>query len=107
MPEKIYEKEVVIVDVDIEDLIPSFLENRADEVGAIRKCLSESNFKEAMRLGHGMKGAGAGYGFDEISVIGKIIEDASKQEDAPAVEAAVSRLARYLSVVEVVYEEDE
>ncbi len=105
MPEKHYDKEVVTIDIDLEDLIPSFLKNRVDEVTAIRECVAESDFKEAMRLGHGMKGAGAGYGFDEISEIGKVIEDASNQKNVPAIEAAVARLARYLSVVEVVYEE--
>lgn len=101
MPTKRYEKEIVYVDPDYMDLVPGFLQSRRSEVGRIRDCLLNGDFKEAQRLGHGMKGAGAGYGFDEISSIGKRIEFAARDGDAAAVEDALVSLEDYLAVVEV------
>ncbi len=101
MSAKRYEKQIVYVDPDYLDLVPGFLESRHAEVDKIKDCLRNGDFKEAQRLGHGMKGAGAGYGFDEISSIGKLIEFAARDGDAAAVEDALVSLEDYLSVVEV------
>lgn len=101
MSSKRYEKEIVYVDPDYFDLVPGFLESRRNEIGKIKDCLRNGDFKEAHRLGHGMKGAGAGYGFDEISSIGKRIESAAKEEDAATVADALVSLEDYLEAVEV------
>ncbi|MEW6144379.1 MAG: Hpt domain-containing protein [Thermodesulfobacteriota bacterium] len=102
MPEKRYtKKEVVYVDPDFMDLIPFFLESRHKDIVNIRECVAKADLKEAQRLGHGMKGAGGGYGFQEISRIGKSIEDAAKSGDTGEIENALDMLAEYLSVVEV------
>lgn len=101
MSGKWYQKEVVHVDPDFEDLIPSFLESRRNEIGIIRDCILVANLAEARRLGHGMKGAGAGYGFPEISAIGAKIEEAAKNGDTSGLEEALDMLDEYLSIVEV------
>jgi len=101
MSEKRYGKEVVYVDPDFMDLIPFFLESRHKEIVIIRECIANSDLREAQRLGHGMKGAGGGYGFQEISSIGKSIEEAAKAGNTGEIEEALERLAEYLSVVEV------
>lgn len=101
MSSKWYQKEVVHIDPDFEDLIPFFLESRRKEIGIIRKCILVSNLAEAQRLGHGMKGAGAGYGFPEISAIGRKIEEAAKNGDTAGLEEALDMLDEYLSVVEI------
>ena len=101
MSAKRYEKEIVYVDPDYLDLVPGFLQSRHSEVGKIKDCLRCGDFKEAQRLGHGMKGAGAGYGFNEISAIGKRIEFAARDGDTAAVEDALVSLEDYLAAVEV------
>lgn len=102
MPEKRYTKEVVYVDPDFMDLIPFFLESRQNDIVNIRECVRKDDLKEAQRLGHGMKGAGGGYGFQEISMIGKRIEEAAKAGNTADIEQALGMLDEYLSVVEVV-----
>ncbi len=96
-----YQKEIVYVDPDFADLIPSFLESRHKDIDMIRESLSASDMREVQRLGHGMKGAGAGYGFPEISRIGSVIEEAAITGHVPVIEEAVDTLAEYLSVVEI------
>lgn len=103
-----YEKGVVVyVDSELEDLIPIFLENRHKDVEEIRRLLKEGNLEEIRRLGHSMKGSGGGYGFDEISEIGRNIEEAAKSGDAERIERLNNQLAEYLSVVEVVVRDEE
>jgi len=103
-----YEKGIVVyVDSDLEDLIPMFLENRHKDVEEIRRLLKEGNLGEIRRLGHSMKGSGGGYGFDEISEIGRNIEEAAKSGDGGKIEKLSSQLAEYLSVVEVVVRDEE
>ncbi len=98
-----YENGVVVyVDSDLEDLIPMFLENRHKDVEDIRKLLRDGIFDEIRRLAHSMKGSGGGYGFDEISEIGRDMEEAAKSRDRDQIESLNHRLAEYLSVVEVV-----
>ncbi len=52
-----------------------------------------------------MKGAGAGYGFPEITAIGLKIEEAAKNGDTSGMEEALDMLDEYLSVVEIRYGE--
>ena len=95
-------KDIVRVDPDYADLVPGFLENRRSEIDIIRNAAAQGNFSEIRRLGHGMKGAGAGYGFQVISEIGKNLEDAAVSEDVSAIESELQRLRTYLSEVRVV-----
>ena len=102
-----YGNEVVVyVDPDLEDLIPTFLENRYRDVEEINRLLEQESLEEIKRLGHGMKGAGGGYGFEEITEIGREMEEAAKNKDKVEVAKLNMRLAEYLSVVKVVIRND-
>jgi len=98
---------VVYVDSDLEDLVPGFLENRQRDVETIRALLQEGNLTEIQRLGHSMKGAGGGYGFDEITEIGKQLEEAAKAGETETVNRLTEQLKSYLSSVKVVYQDEE
>ena len=98
---------VVYVDPDLEDLIPMVLENRRRDIDDIKRLLREGNMGEIRRLGHSMKGSGGGYGFDEISEIGRDMEEAAKGGNMEEIEKLNNRLAEYLSVVEVVVQKAE
>lgn len=100
------EKIIVSVDEDLEDLIPGFLENRQADIVALKKALTNDDFESIRVLGHSMKGAGGGYGFDEISEIGSQIEEASKVKDAAKVLHYTERLKDYLDRVTVIFEEE-
>lgn len=93
--------DVVYVDPDFADLVPGFLENRRAEIEVIRNASETGDFQEIKRLGHGMKGAGAGYGFQVITDIGKNLEDAAASEDVQAIQSELRRLDEYLSNVRV------
>jgi HPt (histidine-containing phosphotransfer) domain-containing protein len=95
---------VIQVDPDIRDLIPGFLESRADDVKSIHKALQDGDYETVRVLGHRMKGNGAGYGFDAITTIGMFLEQAAKEENPEDVRRWVDELISYLQQIEVVYE---
>ena len=93
----------VEVDIVLESIVPDFLVSRKSDCALICQLLSEGAFDEIRTLGHRMKGAGGSYGFDLISEIGEIVENAALKDDEKAIRAAIQRLADYLERVFVVY----
>jgi len=97
-------KIIIHADIDLEDLIPGFLENRRKDIVEIESLLASDDYETIQRLGHSMKGAGGGYGFDEITNIGMHIEQASKEKNAGEIRIQMENLSRYLDCIEVVYD---
>ncbi|MGR8949637.1 MAG: Hpt domain-containing protein [Gammaproteobacteria bacterium] len=93
---------VIKIDPDLEDLIPGFLDNRRADVVKLRNLNASNNFSDIRIIGHSMKGAGGGYGFDEITTIGDLIEKAALANDASKIEEQTAKLADYLARVETV-----
>lgn len=97
-------KIIVRVDNDLADLIPGFLENRHKDVKAIQEALEQGNYETIRVLGHTMKGAGGGYGFDTITDIGAALEQSAKDKNTDEIRKWVENLSTYLHGVEVIYE---
>lgn len=93
---------IVKIDPDIEDLIPGFLENRKADVEKIRAALASGNYTDIRIIGHSMKGAGGGYGFDAITEIGDLIEQAALASDDAIITEQTAILEDYLSRLELV-----
>jgi HPt (histidine-containing phosphotransfer) domain-containing protein len=97
------DKLIVTVDSQIAALVPRFLANRAADVGKIRAALADTDFEAIRGSAHGMKGAGGGYGFPEISRLGAALEEGARQRDAAAISALLASLEEYLGRIEVKY----
>ena len=97
-------KILVKVDPDLADLIPGFLDNRRKDIVAMQEALKQGDFETVRLLGHSMKGAGGGYGFDGITDIGAALEEAAKDNNPGTVLRGLNDLAAYLDRVEVVHE---
>lgn len=96
------EKTIIRVDPEIAELIPGFLENRRKDIAAMLDAVQRGDFETVRILGHSMKGAGGGYGFDVITEIGTALEQAAKQRNAAEIRDRVNELSRYLDRVEVI-----
>ena len=94
----------VIVQKDLEDLIPVFMRNRHKELDALRVALAAADFEQLCQLGHRMKGVGNSYGFTHISTLGKYIEDGARSGDRASLQARISEYEEYLSKVQITYE---
>ena len=94
----------VRISKDLEDLVATYLSNRRGDVLVIAKAL-ESNDRDTIRaLGHDLKGSGAGYGFSQITEIGRRLEAAAKEPDLTEVHTLMSTLSDYVDHVETVFE---
>ena len=98
------EKIRIHVDPDLADLIPGFLENRRKDITAMQEALARGDFETVRVLGHSMKGAGGGYGFDAITDIGAALEKAAKDNNPGTVLRGLRDLAAYLDRVEVIHD---
>jgi HPt (histidine-containing phosphotransfer) domain-containing protein len=94
----------VVVQKDLEDLIPVFMKNRHKELDALRVALAAADFEQLRQLGHRMKGVGNSYGFAHVSTIGKYIEDGARSGDRAALQARIAEYDEYLSKVQITYE---
>jgi HPt (histidine-containing phosphotransfer) domain-containing protein len=93
----------VEVDSEVRSIVPEFLENRKKDCLLISNLLGVSAFSEIRTLGHRMKGAGGSYGFDDISELGEVIEEAALGGDKKTIASATLQLSDYLERVVVLY----
>lgn len=98
------EKEIVIIDKDLEELIPVFLRNRETDIQKLTKALDENDFETIRIIGHSMKGFGSGYGFHFVSELGKILEEAGENCDRKTTIESIQRLEQYFENIEIRYE---
>ena len=63
--------------------------------------------EEIMRIGHSMKGSGGGYGFDRITEIGALMENAAKAGNLEEISSANDQLNEFLQNVKIVWQEEE
>lgn len=94
----------VTVAKDLEDLIPTFMKNRAKELETLRAAVAAGDFDQLRQLGHRMKGVGNSYGFEKVSLLGKQIEDGAKTGDRAGLEACIANYTDYLARLSIVYE---
>ena len=98
---------VVYIDPELEDLIPGFLANRRRDVESLRLLLGQGDYAAIRLIGHSMKGAGGGYGFDPITEYGDQIETAALEGKGDVILAVTAALADYLARVRPVLAESE
>ena len=94
----------VKVSKDIEDLIPTYLENRKKELDVLRQAVKAADFEQLRQIGHRMRGVGVSYGFDDVTSLGKLIEEGAKAGDQAGLEEHVAAYGEYLSNLRITYE---
>ena len=94
----------VTVDKDLEDLIPVFMSNRHKEIDTLKVAVAAADFEQLRHLGHRMKGVGDSYGFNQVSLFGRQIEEHACGGDCAAIEATIEQYRGYLAKVHIVYE---
>lgn len=97
-------KEIVVVDKDLQDLIPGFLKNRETDIEKLTKAFEEEDYETIRIIGHSMKGFGSGYGFHFVTEIGKVIEEAGLKKDLKKANESLERLKLYFANIEIRYE---
>jgi len=75
--------EVIRVSEDIADLVDDYLAGVHTTLQRIRELSEVNDLAPAARLAHDLKGTGAAYGFERLTQVGRQIEEALRQTDAP------------------------
>jgi len=91
---------LVPVDGRLRTLAERFLSNCGRDLVRLRTALDGGDLAVARRIGHSLRGVGGSYGFDEITRIGRAIEENSMRGDAQSVSGLVAQLEDYLSRVQ-------
>ncbi len=94
-------KIIVEIDPEISDLIPDFLQHKRDDLSMLIGALERGDFDALRSVGHRMKGEGAGFGFQVMSDIGVMLEEAGQTRNLKLAQEQVWALSRYLDHVEV------
>lgn len=94
---------VVHVDPDLQEIIPDFFAIRRKDLEKIDLLLQQGDYAGIGRIGHNLKGAGGGYGFDAISEIGQRLEQAADRCAVGEIGLCASELADYIDRVDVCY----
>jgi HPt (histidine-containing phosphotransfer) domain-containing protein len=95
---------VVRPDPDLEDLIPSFMQNRKNELVDLEHCASRSDFDGIRRMAHTWKGICRPYGFVHLETLSRTLEDAGERESIADVNAVLVEIKDYLANVRIVYD---
>ncbi|TDI44520.1 MAG: response regulator [Acidobacteria bacterium] len=90
---------VVVIDPDIQDLVPRFLENQLARAKLVVDLTGAGDFETVRRIGHNMKGTGKGYGFEVISSFGESLERAAMRSARAEVTRIAKELEEYLAEV--------
>jgi HPt (histidine-containing phosphotransfer) domain-containing protein len=97
------EKIIVDVDADLADLVPRFLANRQKDLLQIGDAIDRLDNDALRIIGHNMKGVGGGYGFGEITELGRRIESAAKIGDQAILKEQLRQYKEYLENLQVRY----
>jgi PAS domain S-box-containing protein len=87
---------------ELDKLKGNFIENLAERYSLLLKAWKAENFNQIEFIGHGLKGSGSTYGFDEISQLGMEIEMACKSENIKKLRKLIHRLGKFLKEKTVV-----
>jgi HPt (histidine-containing phosphotransfer) domain-containing protein len=87
---------------EVEELVPWYLDTMRSNIATLAAALRAGDYDAIRVMGHNMKGAGAGYGFDAITKIGASLEAAAEEESDGLIETGILALGDYLDRVKVV-----
>jgi HPt (histidine-containing phosphotransfer) domain-containing protein len=92
---------VVWLEKDLEQLVRRFLQRKHSELDRLRDALSNADFGTIRSAGHDLKGAGEGFGFPELSIVGAKLELAAKACDVELISVHIATMERYLKRLQV------
>ncbi|HVK62599.1 MAG TPA: Hpt domain-containing protein [Bdellovibrionales bacterium] len=95
---------VVRPDPDLEDLIPSFMQNRKNELSDLDGARERGDYEFVRRLAHTWKGICRPYGFVHLETLSRALEEAGDRENNEDVSHILTEIREYLDNVRVVYE---
>ena len=91
----------VDIDEDLKDLIPGFMENRKKDIVQLSTLVQANDLPAIAQLAHKIKGAAAGYCFQQLSAFAARMEKAAKANDPSPLPQLVEDMKTHFDRVEV------
>jgi HPt (histidine-containing phosphotransfer) domain-containing protein len=98
------ERKTVTIDADLEEIIPTFLQNRQKDIASIAEALSGSDYATIESIAHKLAGNAGSYGLDELGEIGANLEAACQTNDIDKIKSYCQSYGDYLSQLEIKFE---
>jgi len=86
---------------DLADLLPTFMDNRLQEVDDLKGALAKTDLERVRHLGERMYAVGNPYGFRQITTLGRQLRDACDAQNAEAMLDVIDLYEKYLANVHV------
>lgn len=99
------EKIVVTIDADLQEIIPTFLENRRKDIEAIKSALETNDLASIETIAHKLAGNAGSYGLDDLGEIGAKMESACQSGDSGETKDLFNSYCTYLENLEINYED--
>ncbi|MBT3235736.1 MAG: Hpt domain-containing protein [Bdellovibrionales bacterium] len=93
----------VEIDRDLEEIVPTFLENRHKELIKIAEAIEAADFASLQIIGHKLAGNSGGYGFAKLGELGAQIEQAAIKRSIDPMQGLYDQIKHYLDQVEIKY----
>jgi HPt (histidine-containing phosphotransfer) domain-containing protein len=91
----------VIIDADLQDIVPNYIESVSKDLVILSEALTNSHFDTIETIGHRMKGVAKSYGFPFLTELGKTMELAAKEKNKILAENLIKKLQDYLNIIEI------
>jgi histidine phosphotransfer protein HptB len=82
-------------------MVGEYLEDCRKDLSALSAALIAGDYQRARVFGHQLKATGRPYGFPDLTMLGRAIEQAAGHKNAPELDHLFRQLADYLSRVEI------
>jgi len=96
-------RQQIEIEADLRDLVPNFLDHKRADLGTLRTAIDHKDYETISQIGHKMKGEGGSFGFDAVTAMGSVLEQAALNQDLTSANHTLDQLAEYLESIDVVY----
>jgi PAS domain S-box-containing protein len=96
-------RQQIEIEADLRDLVPNFLDHKRADLGTLRTAIDHKDYETISQIGHKMKGEGGSFGFDVVTAMGSVLEQAALNQDLTSANHTLDQLAEYLESIDVVY----
>lgn len=93
----------VTLDIDpmLADLVPGYVREKRRQMADLRRLVTDGDMDSLKQIAHNIKGTGASYGIPDVTRLGRAIETAGQQGDAPVASSLIEELDALLARVQV------
>ncbi|MBT6326217.1 MAG: Hpt domain-containing protein [Bdellovibrionales bacterium] len=95
------ENDNILINSDLKEIIPKFLQNRKSDINTINELIISSDFNQIKHIAHKMAGSSGSYGFKKMGELGKEIELAASEQDLSKIKDKLAALNQHFNNLDI------